>query len=155
MTEKLKLGSKIKTPGRTLTEADIVIFAGLTGDYHPAHTNEIYASKNDIIKRRIAHGLLTLSICQGLLLRSNIIDWEEEPILMLGLNNVKFISPVYPNDTLYSIFEVIDVRDSKSVKGGKIVTMRCECRKANDLIVLSYEYSFIYMGNNQFTKSST
>lgn len=140
---ELKSGIKITTAGRTITEADIIMFAGLTGDYHPAHTNEIYASKDPLLKKRVAHGLLVLSISQGLFVRSNIFDWENDRIVLVGFNNVKFIKPVYPGDTIYSIFEVSDVRESKSKPGAKIITLKCECKNQNEETVCTYEYIFM------------
>jgi acyl dehydratase len=135
----LKEGERIQTPVRTVTEADISIFAGLSGDYHPAHTNEEFASKTPL-KRRVAHGLLTLSISEGLFLRTNVLNWEEEPIISLGFNNVKFPNPVYPGDTIRSVFEVVNVRDSKSRPGSKVVTLRCECTKQTGEIVCEYDH---------------
>jgi len=56
-----KVGYKFTTKRRTITDADIILFAGLTGDWHPAHLDDIYA-KNSIFGKRVAHGFLTLSI---------------------------------------------------------------------------------------------
>src|SRR5712692_7065700 len=63
--EDLKVGQEFTSPGRTVTEADIVIFAALSGDYNVLHTDAEHM-KASIFGERIAHGLLGLSIQQGL-----------------------------------------------------------------------------------------
>ena len=63
--EELSVGQEFTSPGRTVTEADIVIFAGLSGDYNVLHTDAEHM-KSSIFGERIAHGLLGLSIQQGL-----------------------------------------------------------------------------------------
>jgi acyl dehydratase len=64
--EDMKVGEEYVSPGRTVTEADIVIFAGLSGDYNVLHTDAEHM-KSSLFGERIAHGLLGLSIQQGLL----------------------------------------------------------------------------------------
>ena len=63
--EDLELGSKIVSVGRTITETDVVNFAGLSGDYNQIHTDETYAVEAGF-KQRVAHGLLVLSVASGL-----------------------------------------------------------------------------------------
>ena len=68
-------GYTITTSGRTITEADIVAFAGLSGDFHPIHTDEIYARQTPFGKR-VAHGALILSISLGLATR--LVSWATD-----------------------------------------------------------------------------
>jgi len=63
--EEMTVGDTVKSPGRTITETDIMLFAGPTGDYNPLHTDAEYA-KTTIYGKRIAHGLLGLSVASGL-----------------------------------------------------------------------------------------
>ena len=70
--DDLQVGEEETSPGRTVTEADIVAFAGLSGDYNEIHTNEDFASKG-MFKTRIAHGLLGLAIASGLFTRTNML----------------------------------------------------------------------------------
>ncbi|PYO52130.1 MAG: acyl dehydratase, partial [Candidatus Rokuibacteriota bacterium] len=67
--EDLQVGDEYRSPGRTVTEADIVIFAGVSGDYNVLHTDAEYM-KASLYGERIAHGLLGLSVQHGLLARS-------------------------------------------------------------------------------------
>jgi acyl dehydratase len=64
--EDIQVGEEYASPGRTVTEADVVIFAGLSGDYNVLHTDAEFM-KSSLFGERIAHGLLGLSIQQGLL----------------------------------------------------------------------------------------
>ena len=66
--EDFSIGQTFTTPARTITEADVVSFSGLSGDYNPLHTDETYASQT-IFKQRIVHGMLLVSIMTGLTAR--------------------------------------------------------------------------------------
>ena len=142
-TRSVQAGTKIITPSRTVTETDVAVFAGMSGVYHPAHTNEVYASKDKLIGRRVAHGLLILSMSEGLFIRTNFFDWENQPLLSLGFDNVKFPNPVYPGDTIHSEFTTQSSRDSKSRPGSKVVVMKCDCRNQRGEVVCEYEHAMI------------
>lgn len=93
--EELNVGDSLLTRRRTITEADVVNFAGLTGDYFYAHTDET-AAKESIFGRRVAHGYLVLSIAAGL-----FVDPAPGPVLAnYGLEHLRFIKPVYIGDTI-------------------------------------------------------
>jgi acyl dehydratase len=119
--EEWNVGESFITPARTVTETDIVLFAGLTGDYHPIHTDEEYSKKYSIYGTRIAHGLFTLSISEGLFFRLGLLDGIAGAAL--GWNNVKFTKPVLAGDTLYVEIKVIDKRESRSKRGFGIVSL--------------------------------
>lgn len=136
---RMKVGDSFKTSGRTLTEADIVLFAGLTGDYHPAHTDEEYARRVSPFRKRVAHGFLVLSICNGLLVRSGVIDFGVKEFL-IGVNNVKFVKPVFPGDTIYVKFEVLEKRASRSHPDMEIVNLKGTCFNQNEEEVMTYEH---------------
>lgn len=143
MTATTEQGARVITPSRTVTETDIAMFAGMSGDYHPAHTNEVYASKNKLIGRRVAHGLLILSMSEGLFIRTNFFDWEKQPLLSLGFEKVKFPNPVFAGDTIHSEFVTQSERESKSRPGSRVVVMRCECKNQKGEIVCEYEHAMI------------
>ena len=63
--EELAVGEVVESPGRTITEADVVFFANLSGDFNPLHTDAEYA-RTTTFGERIAHGLLGLSVASGL-----------------------------------------------------------------------------------------
>ena len=111
--EDFKLGEKAVSPGRTVTETDVVMFAALSGDWSELHTNAEYM-KDSAFGQRIAHGLLTLSIATGLALRTGgrgTIDM----LAFLGMDKVRFTnSPVFIGDTIRVELEVIESRTSQS-----------------------------------------
>ena len=71
--EEFSVGQKIVTVGRTMTESDIVNFAGMSGDYNQIHTDEHF-SKSTPFGKRVAHGLLALSIASGLAMRTGVLE---------------------------------------------------------------------------------
>ena len=93
--EDLQVGDEYQSPGRTVTEADIVIFAGLSGDYNVLHTDAEHM-KSSVFGERIAHGLLGLSIQHGLLTRG-MPDLNDERFIALKW---KFRGPIKIGDTL-------------------------------------------------------
>jgi acyl dehydratase len=100
-------GQVLETPGRTITEADLVLFAGLSGDYHPLHTDAEYAAGTEF-GGRVAHGLLGLAVCFGLLSRLGL--FEESLIAHLGVQDWRFLAPVRPGDTVHARATVAEKR---------------------------------------------
>lgn len=84
-----------------MTEADVVAFAGIAGDFNPLHTDETFAREHTPFGTRIAHGPLVLSISYGL--RSVRDDWK---ILALASCERTFTAPVFPGDTVWGTYEV-------------------------------------------------
>jgi oxepin-CoA hydrolase/3-oxo-5,6-dehydrosuberyl-CoA semialdehyde dehydrogenase len=94
--DQLKVGDTLITHRRTVTEADIVQFAGLSGDYFYAHTDDIAAKESPIFGARVAHGYFVVSAAAGL-----FVDPAPGPVLAnYGLENLRFTKPVYIGDTL-------------------------------------------------------
>ena len=86
------------TSSRTVTEADVMAFAGLTGDYNELHTSREYAGKT-AFGQQIAHGMLTLSVANGLYMRMNI--FEKCTVANLGIEKWSFKKSVLFGDTLH------------------------------------------------------
>ena len=80
--DDFELGREFMTRSRTITEADVVTFAGLSGDFNPLHTDEEFAKKT-MFGTRIAHGLLGLSIASGLINQMGI--GEKTVMAFLGM----------------------------------------------------------------------
>jgi acyl dehydratase len=93
--EEIEVGEESESPGRTVTEADIVIFAGLSGDYNILHTDAEFM-KSSTFGERIAHGLLGLAIQSGLFTRAGV------PYATLGAGTLrwKFKGPIKIGDTI-------------------------------------------------------
>jgi oxepin-CoA hydrolase/3-oxo-5,6-dehydrosuberyl-CoA semialdehyde dehydrogenase len=93
--EELRIGETWLTHGRTVTEADVVNFAGISGDFFYAHMDDA-AAKASLFGRRVAHGYFVLSAAAGL-----FVDPAPGPVLAnYGLDNLRFVKPVYPGDTI-------------------------------------------------------
>jgi 3-hydroxybutyryl-CoA dehydratase len=100
--EEFEAGVELVTPGRTITETDIQLFAGLTGDYTQIHTNAEFC-KDTIFGQRVAHGLLGLSIASGLGARLGFIEGTA-----VALREVtwKFTGPIFIGDTIHLSIKV-------------------------------------------------
>lgn len=105
--EQLSIGQTASF-SKTVTESDIYLFAGVTGDINPAHVNEAYASKT-FFKGRIAHGMLSagfISAVLGMQLPGPGTIYLEQ--------NLRFLFPVRPGDTITATVEVVDLDPTKS-----------------------------------------
>jgi len=105
-------GMSFRSPGRTITEADIVAFAGMTGDYSELHTSEVYA-RHSQFGRRVAHGMLGLAYAHGLMW-PRTGELRETAIAFLGINEWKFVGPIFVGDTIFVDYRIAELRDSKS-----------------------------------------
>ena len=110
-------GLEIESPGRTITEADITLFAGLSGDYNPLHTDAAYAAETPF-GQRVAHGLLGLSIASGLASRTGIL---EGTTLAFRSMEWKFKVPVLIGDTVKVFAVVTQRRALRRLGGGQVV----------------------------------
>jgi acyl dehydratase len=104
--DEFEIGQRFVTPGRTITEADIGAFAGLTGDYNPVHTDETFAAASDF-GSRIAHGPMGIGMAFGLASRLDLIDGTV--VALLGLN-WDFKAPMRPGDTIRALIGVTGKR---------------------------------------------
>jgi acyl dehydratase len=117
MALDLAEGRTFLTARRTLTETDIVNFAGLSNDWNPLHVDELYARETEF-GRRIAHGQAVASIVTGL--RSELDDW---PVVSYLGTSRRFTSAVGAGDTIHARYEVASVRASRSNPDRSVVTL--------------------------------
>ena len=127
-------GEVLETPGRTLTETDVVMFAAMSGDYNQLHTNEEFA-KNNPFGRRIVHGLLGLAVSHGLLFRTGVLD--NTAIALLGVEEWKFLAPIYFGDTVRVRATVAEVKISKSKPDRGVVRFFFQLVKQDQTITQS------------------
>ena len=113
--EEWEIGAEFTSPARTVTEADIVMFAGLSGDYNPLHINEEYCKQTQF-GGRIAHGPLIYAIAAGLLFQLHLYD--DTLIAFLGFENLKFTNPVKPGDTIHARIKVLEKRETSRADRG-------------------------------------
>ena len=110
--EEIEVGEEYESPGRTVTEADIVLFAGLSGDYNIVHTDAEFM-KGSIFGERIAHGLLGLAIQSGLLSRAMM------PYATVAFGGLrwKFKAPIKIGDTIRVRARVVSKQETKPDRG--------------------------------------
>ncbi len=128
--EEFEIGQIMLTVGRTITEADVVNFAGLSGDYNRIHTDAVYAAQ-DTFGQRVAHGLLVQSVATGLAVQSGII---EGTVLAFRELSCKFSLPVFLGDTIHVKIEITDTKAFRRLGGGNI-TMKYSVINQDDKVV--------------------
>ncbi len=119
--EQFTPGATFRTPGRTITEADIGAYAGLTGDYNPVHTDAVFAAGTQF-GTRIAHGPFGIGLAFGLASRLDLIDGTVIALLSVQWD---FRAPVRPGDTVHARIAVTEVRPSRQEDRG-VVTLSIE-----------------------------
>lgn len=105
--EEWEIGAEFESPARTVTEADIVTFAGLSGDYNPLHIDEEFC-KTTQFGTRIAHGPLIYAIAAGLMFQLHLYD--DTLIAFLGFDSLMFTKHVVAGDTIRVRIEVLEKR---------------------------------------------
>ena len=136
--DEFTVGDRFTTPARTITEADIVLFAGLSGDYAPMHTDEEYA-KDSIFGGRVAHGTLTFVLTTGLMFRMPHL-YHETILGLLGIDNVRYLHPVRAGDTIHAEIEIISKRET-SKPGRGVIVQRVTTRNAEEVDVVVCEFT--------------
>ncbi|ODU07688.1 MAG: hypothetical protein ABS81_00945 [Pseudonocardia sp. SCN 72-86] len=116
--EDLHVGQSFSTAGRTITETDLVLFAGITGDNSPLHTDEEH-SRESPFGQRLVHGMLTVSIALGLASRTLIFDGTG--VAFLGIDALRFREPVFLGDTVTCRFSITSLRRTKQGDRGVVV----------------------------------
>jgi 3-hydroxybutyryl-CoA dehydratase len=115
--EEFNEGVEIVSPGRTVTEADVVMFAALSGDYNQMHTDAEFA-KGSVFGERVAHGLLGLSIASGLAWRTGFIEGTVEAFTALDW---KFRAPIKLGDTIHTRIKVARTKRVPRTGGGIVI----------------------------------
>jgi acyl dehydratase len=128
--EDIQVGDEYLSPGRTVTEADIVAFAGLSGDYNVLHTDAEFM-RTSIFGERIAHGLLGLAISSGLGARA--VPRPFATLAFLGLR-WRFKGPIKIGDTIRVRIRVATKRETSKPDRG-IVTMQRAVLNQRDEVV--------------------
>jgi acyl dehydratase len=144
--EEWEIGQEFVSPARTVTEADIVMFAGLSGDYNPLHINEEYCKQTQF-GTRIAHGPLIYAIAAGLVFQLHLYD--DTLIAFLGFDSLKFTKPTKIGDTVHVKLKVLEKRETSNPDRGvmkrqlQVLNQRGRwCRKAAS-VLLKRKPSFV------------
>jgi acyl dehydratase len=127
--EEIEVGEEYESPGRTVTETDIVLFAGLSGDYNVLHTDAEFM-KSSIFGERIAHGLLGLAIQSGLFSRATL---AYATVAFVGLR-WKFKAPIKIGDTVRLRARVLAKRDGDKPDRGLITLERTVVNQRDEIV---------------------
>jgi acyl dehydratase len=135
--EEFEVGQVITSPGRTITEADIVNFAGLSGDFMQIHTDGEFA-KSTPYGKRIAHGLLIMAIASGLAARTGVL--EGTVLAFREIRNWKFMNAVFIGDTVHVVMEVKETKELRRIGAGAVI-IELRVKNQNDEIVMKGEWN--------------
>lgn len=134
--EDYDIGEERVTTGRTITEADIVLHAGQTGDFYPHHMDAEWCATQPF-KQRIAHGTLVFSVAIGM--AANVINPRS---MSYGYDRLRFIKPTFIGDTIRVRATIVDKRDYKRPEHGLLVE-KIEAFKQGGDLVLACEHLHI------------
>jgi len=133
--EEFEVGLVVESPGRTITEADLASFAGLSGDHTQLHTDEEFCRRTPF-RRRIAHGMLVQSIATGLGTRTGVF---EGTIQALSDMTIHWRAPVFPGDTI-RLQLVVDSLDPAPSRRSGLVVFAASVRNQDDKVVCDGEW---------------
>jgi acyl dehydratase len=134
--EDVEIGFQFETPRRTVTEADLVAFSGVSGDFNPLHTDSVFAAES-IYGERIAHGALVVSLVTGLRHRVGLFDGTL--MGLLEIRNWRFAAPVHIGDTIRVVNEVTALEETSKPDRG-IMVQRIEVLNQEDTVVQDGEF---------------
>ena len=117
--DDLAVGDEWESPRRTVTETDVVLFAGLSGDFNPLHVDHSF-SRAGPFGRPVAHGLLGLSIATGLLSQAARID----TMAFLAILEWRFLRPIAFGDTIHAVSSVESLEPHRSGRRGVVTWQR-------------------------------
>ncbi|MBI2159150.1 MAG: MaoC family dehydratase N-terminal domain-containing protein [Candidatus Rokubacteria bacterium] len=135
--EDFTIGDRFTSPGRTLTDAHFLFFAGLTGDDHPLHYDDEYAKKTRFGKR-LAHGLLLTSLTAAG--ASTLSPLIEDSIVAFVEQTTRFRAPAFVGDTLYPEHEVVGLERKRSAG---LLTLRVALKNQRSETVLEGEHKYL------------
>jgi acyl dehydratase len=147
--EEFAVGQKVRTVARTITEADIVRFAGLSGDFNQIHTDAIYAASTPF-GQRVAHGLCVLSIASGLAVQTGIM--EGTILAFREILEWKFSAPVNIGDTIHVNIEVVATKALPRLGGGA-VTLVLDVINQADRSVQKGKWSALFLSQPKSAES--
>ncbi|PSQ44341.1 monoamine oxidase [Halobacteriales archaeon SW_5_68_122] len=131
-------GDTAVTQGRTITEADVTNFAGVSGDFNHLHTDAEHMGES-MFGERIAHGMLVVSAATGLLWQARSPEEREAVVAFYGIDDLRFRQPTYVGDTIRVETEVLETRSKDEGPGNGTVRTAVEVRNQRDQAVVSCE----------------
>jgi len=116
--EDIVIGETFETATHTVSDQNVALFADVTRDHHPLHTDAAYARSRGF-PALIGHGLFGLSLMEGL--KSELKLYAETSVASLGWDQVRFLKPIFVGDTLFVRFSFVEKRPSKNPERGIVI----------------------------------
>lgn len=132
--EEYATGDRRESGGRTITETDVVIHAGQTGDFYPHHMDSEWC-KTQPFGQRMAHGTLVFSVAIGM----TAGDMNRRA-MSYGYDRLRFVKPVFLGDTIHVVVSIKEKRDNPKRPGTGIVVETCEVLNHRNEVVLACEH---------------
>lgn len=126
---ELNVGDEWESPRRTVTEADVIHFAGISGDFNPIHTDHEFARRGPF-RKPVAHGLLGLSIASGLTSHAPRVD----TLAFLSILEWKFVQPIAFGDTIHVISRVVSLEPRARGRRGIVTWHRQLINQAGEVV---------------------
>jgi len=139
--EEFQIGQHIPTAERTVTENDVVTFAGLSGDFNPIHMDAEF-SRSTPYGQRVAHGLLCLSIISGLAMHTGPL--EGTVLALREIKDWKFTRPVHLGDSIHAELEVTGTKALPRLGSG-LVTLALTIKNQFDQVVMKGVWTALVM----------
>jgi acyl dehydratase len=136
--EEISVGDEYTTAARTVTETDVINFAGVSGDFQPQHMNDEFATQG-AMGGRIAHGLLVLAMATGLLNQTGLTEGTTIALMEM---KVRFMHPVRFGDTIAVLAHVTGKRETKKQDRG-VVMLATTVLNQHDVPVLEAEWPIL------------
>jgi acyl dehydratase len=140
--EEFVLNDSRRTTGRTITESDIVIHAGQSGDFFPHHMDEEWC-KTQPFKKRIAHGTLIFTVAIGL-----TADMINEVSMTYGYERLRFTRPVFIGDTIRVSVTIKDKQDHKKPGFGLVTELVEVFNQQEELVMICEHLLLVNKKNN-------
>ncbi|MEM4781065.1 MAG: MaoC/PaaZ C-terminal domain-containing protein [Halalkalicoccus sp.] len=137
--EEFEEGRTFKSPGRTITETDVVMQSAMTGDWNELHTNREHAAEREF-GERIAHGAMTFNYAIGMVMSVGIL--ERTAYAFLGMDSMTLPNPVYVGDTVSVEIEVTETREVASRDDVGLVVFETTMTTHDDRVVFRGDLKF-------------
>lgn len=128
-------GQTFETSGRTVTDADIRLFIGATGDEHPNHVDAEYCRQHPIFDRPCAQGVLVLGVIDGFI--AEAVTKRSGLCLNYGHDKIRYLKPVYPGDTLTATLRVTETA-SRNEEWGLVTVLAEASNQEHELVLINY-----------------
>jgi len=137
MFDEIEVGERHVSHGRTVSESDVYRYAGLEGHYGELHTNK-EAMKETEYGQRIAHGVLLVVLTNGFMTK---LPFHFDVVALYGLDSVRFVNPVFIDDTVHLEAEIVDKEVMDEDRG--MVTIECEVQKHDGTTAMVLDWLYV------------